>query len=227
LKIVKIILAILLFAALSYFTWLMIKSTLPYFSMEPNVRFLRIKQNYIGAGGEKFDYLGNPIRYWAFYLHVFTSCILLFAGFTQFSKKILSKVPRLHRVSGWIYIVVLIFISGPSGFIMGMYANGGNYSVFAFLVLSSIWIFSTAMALYTVYKKKYKAHRNWMVISYALTLSALTLRAWSYLLKMHWVDLGFEAVRPMDIYRIVAWLGWVPNFLFSLSWIWLNRNKKI
>jgi uncharacterized membrane protein len=225
LKILKIILAVLLFAALSYFTWLMIQSTLPYFSMESDVRFLRIKNRVTPDGS--FNYLENPVRYWAFYLHVFTSCVLLFAGFTQFSKKILKQIPLVHRFAGWIYIVVLILISGPSGFIMGIYANGGTYSVIAFLMLSAIWIFSTSMALYTVYKKNYKAHRNWMIISYALTLSALTLRAWSYFIKNHWIDLGFEAIRPMDIYRVVAWLGWVPNFLFALMLVWYKRNKKI
>jgi len=203
----------------------MIELTIPYFSMESDVRFLRIKNRVTSEGS--FNYLESPVRYWAFYAHVFTSCILLFAGFTQFSKKILKKIPKIHRVSGWIYIVVLILISGPSGFIMGIYANGGDYSVIAFLTLSCLWIFSTSMALYTVLKKRYIAHRNWMVISYALTLSALTLRAWSYFLTNQWIDLGFEAIRPMDKYRIVAWLGWVPNFLFALSWIWLNRNKKI
>jgi hypothetical protein len=51
-----------------------------------------------------------------------------------------------------------------------------------------------------------------MVRSYALTLSALTLRAW----KLGLV-LAFHP-KPMDLYMIVAWLGWVPNLLLA-EWL--------
>ena len=48
-----------------------------------------------------------------------------------------------------------------------------------------------------------------MIRSYALTLSALTLRAWK------WSINNSVELPPMDVYRTVAWLGWVPNILFA------------
>ncbi|MBL4704445.1 MAG: DUF2306 domain-containing protein, partial [Flavobacteriales bacterium] len=179
-KIFKLILSFLLFVALSYFTWLMINITYPHFSLKTDVGFLRIKQTY----------LDNKVWLSSFYIHVFTSCILLLAGFTQFSKTILKRTPKLHRTAGWVYLVVLLLFSAPAGFIMSIYANGGTYSKIAFLTLSTFWIISTSLALYMVYKKNYVVHGNLMMISYALTLSALTLRAWKFFLSNYWVDLG-------------------------------------
>jgi hypothetical protein len=48
-----------------------------------------------------------------------------------------------------------------------------------------------------------------MIRSYALTLSALTLRAWK------WSITNTVELPPMDVYRAVAWLGWVPNLLIA------------
>ena len=58
-----------------------------------------------------------------------------------------------------------------------------------------------------------------MIRSYALTLSAITLRVWKYL-----IVLAFEPP-PMDVYRLVAWLGFVPNVLFAEWWIRRVRKK--
>jgi hypothetical protein len=49
-----------------------------------------------------------------------------------------------------------------------------------------------------------------MIRSYALTLSALTLRAWKYAITN-----SIGEVHPMDVYRIVAWLGWGLNLIIA------------
>ncbi len=169
--------------------------TIEYIPYNTDVGFLRIKQDYIG------------INHWriAFFIHVYASMWVLFAGFTQFSKTLLKKNRRLHRTLGYIYVVNVLLITGPAGFIMGLYANGGLVSRIGFVALAVLWIFFTAMALIKAKQKDFKAHRNFMIRSYALTLSALTLRAWKYGITntMH--------LPPMDVYRVVAWLGWAGN----------------
>lgn len=181
-----------------------------YIPYNTDVGFLRIKQQYIS------------IDHWrtAFFIHVYASMWVLFAGFTQFSRWVLKKNPRLHRILGYIYVVDILLITGPAGLIMGFYANGGMFSRIAFVLLAVLWIFFTAMALVKAKQKNFKSHRNYMIRSYALTLSALTLRAWKYGITntMH--------VPPMDVYRIVAWLGWGGNYLFAEWWIWKTAKKK-
>jgi uncharacterized membrane protein len=169
--------------------------TMEYIPYNTDVGFLRIKQDYIG------------IDHWriAFFIHVYASMWVLLAGFTQFSSRFLKNNPRLHRILGYIYTVDVLAITGPAGLIMGFYA---------IVLLAVLWMYFTAMALVKAKQKDFKAHKNFMIRSYALTLSALTLRAWKYLItNAYHIDESF-IFPPMDVYRIVAWVGWVGNLLF-------------
>ena len=192
---------------LAFFSFLMLKITLPYLSMDDHTGFLRIKQHVINIGAWKL----------AFYVHVFTSMFALLAGFTQFSPSILANRSSLHRSIGKLYIVVILLLSGPSGLIMALYANGGWVSQLAFALLSVCWWGTTFLAYRAIRQRKIRLHQEMMWRSYALTLSALTLRAWKWLIV--W---SFEP-HPMDVYMIVAWLGWVPNLLL-IEWM-LHRKK--
>ncbi|MET0391514.1 MAG: DUF2306 domain-containing protein [Chitinophagaceae bacterium] len=184
-----------LWVVLVFFTALMAGITLHYLPYRTDVGFLRIKQHYI------------HIDHWriAFFIHVYASLWVLLAGFTQFSKRLLRRRPRLHRAMGYIYTTDILLITGPAGLLMGFYANGGTGSRIAFVLLAVLWMFCTAMALYKARKGDFKAHRDYMIRSYALTLSAITLRAWKYAIT------NTGELPPMDVYRLVAWLGWVVN----------------
>lgn len=173
--------------------------TIAYIPYNTDVGFLRIKQQYIG------------IDHWrtAFFIHVYASMWVLFAGFTQFSKRLQRNQPKIHRTLGYIYVVDVLLITGPAGLVMGFYANGGLWSRIAFVLLAVLWIYFTAMALVKAKQKNFKAHRNYMIRSYALTLSAITLRAWKYGITNTMI------LPPMDVYRVVAWLGWVGNLFIA------------
>ena len=182
-----------------------------YIPYNTDVGFLRIKRQYI------------DIDHWrvAFFIHVYASMWVLFAGFTQFSGKLQRHYPGVHRIMGYIYVVDILLITGPAGLVMGFYANGGISSRIAFVMLAALWIFFTAMALYKARKRDFKSHRNYMIRSYALTLSAITLRAWKF-----GINNSFE-LPPMDVYRTVAWLGWVVNLAVAEIIIYRMKNKAV
>lgn len=77
-------------------------------------------------------------------------------------------------------------------------------------------MFFTFKAYTAIRNREFILHGNFMIRSYALTLSALTLRAWKYI-----IVLLFHP-QPMDVYMLVAWLGWVPNLFIAE---WLIRTK--
>jgi uncharacterized membrane protein len=198
------IVRITLYLLLAFFTILMVRITLPHFTFNPHEGFLQIKQHVM------------HIHVWrvAFYAHVLTSLVLVFAGFTQFLPAI--RFRRLHRIMGRAYVIVLLCISGPAGLIMGVFANGGITSQVAFVLLALLWLYTTWRAYIAIRKGNVQQHRQFMIRSFALTLSALTLRAWKFLIVFAF------APPPMDVYRIVAWLGWVPNLLVAE---WLIRAR--
>jgi hypothetical protein len=195
---------------------LMVNLTFPYLTLETDIAFLRIKQWVFK------EYDGFIANLWivAFYVHVFTSVFALLAGFTQFNRKLLHS--KLHRKVGTMYIIVVLLLSGPSGLIMGLLANGGLFSIVAFTLLSVLWWYYTFMAYKTVKQKNYEAHAKNMFRSYALTLSAITLRLWKFTI----VNYIYE-VPPMDLYRMVAWLGWVPNLIIAEVMIRKGWHKRL
>ena len=104
----------------------------------------------------------------------------LLAGFHQFAGALQLTYPRLPRRIGYVYITDVLIIAVRAGLLMGFYANCGLSSRIAFVLLAVLWIYFTAMALVKAKQKDFTAHRNFMIRSYALTLSAITLRAWKY-----------------------------------------------
>jgi hypothetical protein len=70
-------------------------------------------------------------------------------------------------------------------------------------------------------KLDFKSHKNYMIRSYALTLSAITLRAWKFLI------MNLFEFPPMDVYRTVAWLGWGLNLIIAEYFIFKKRVEKV
>lgn len=199
---------------LAFFTLLMARITVVYMPYNTDVGFLRIKQDYI------------DIDVWrtAFFVHVYMSIWVLLAGFTQFSTRIREYRPRLHRAVGYFYAVDVLLITGPAGLIMGFYANGGITSKVSFVVLACGWMVTTGLAVRAAKAGDFIAHREWMIRSYALTLSAITLRAWK------WSITNSVSLPPMDVYRAVAWLGWVPNILIAeiiIRWLRAQARERL
>jgi uncharacterized membrane protein len=200
----------LLAALLAYFTLLMVRITVQYIPVQTDVAFLQIKQSYI------------HIKPWfvSFYIHVYTSMFALVAGFTQFWPWLMRRYRQWHRAMGYIYIVTVVFVSGPASLVMAWYANGGTPSRIAFMLLGLLWIFTTVKAWQKAKKRDFVAHRQWMIRSYALTLSAITLRAWKVMI-VYALQPG-----PMDVYRVVAWLGWVGNLAVAEYIIYRQKRNR-
>ncbi|GAB4093074.1 DUF2306 domain-containing protein [Flaviaesturariibacter terrae] len=196
----------LLFAALCV---PMAAIVLQYLPAGRDTAFLNIKQEYVERPGYLF----------VFYTHVFTGILALPAGFTQFWGSLRKRRPRLHSALGKLYVGAILFAAAPSGFFIGLYANGGLSSRLSFCLLATGWLYTTARAWQTARAGNFGAHRAWMYRSFALTLSAITLRAWK------WILVALFHPHPMEVYRLIAWLGWTLNLLVAEYIIHQNRTS--
>lgn len=201
------ILRFIAYGGLAYFSYLMLLITLQYFPIDFHAAFLVIKEEEIKL----------PYYQVAFFTHVYTSIFTMLLGFTQFSGTLRSKYSALHRNFGKLYIVLIVLFAGPSGLIMGYHANGGFYSQLAFCSLAILWIYFTFQAYRFALKTDWKKHQNFIYRSYALTLSAVSLRLFK------WIIVGIWELPPMDTYRIVAWLGWLINLTLAELLIRLKK----
>lgn len=191
------------------FCYLMLGITLQYIPAQNDVAFLRIKQ--------------DVTHYWyylpAFFVHAYTAILVLPAGFTQFSAWLRRRYPLLHRRMGYLYVATVLLTAGPTGLIIGIHANGGWSSRLAFCLLAVLWMAFTALAWQNARRKRWAAHRRWMLRSFALALSAITLRAWKYVL------VALFHPHPMDVYRWVAWLGWALNLAVVEIFLFYRLKK--
>ena len=146
--------------------------------------------------------------------------ITLLAAYTQFSNRIRTRHRAWHRSLGKLYAYTVIYVAGPTGLIIGLYANGGVGSRIAFCLLAVLWIWFTVLALQKLHQRMIEQHAQWMIRSYALALAAITLRVWKVV-----IIAAFHPA-PMDAYRIVAWLSGVLNLVLAeLLIIYLVRRK--
>lgn len=198
------------YGLLLFFAWLMLLITWQYVPARPDVAFLRVKQEVAGLWYYQL----------AFFTHVYSSIFVLLAGMLQFSSLLRRRFPAVHRWSGRVYIALILLLAGPSGLLMGYYGNGGWIAQTAFCLLALCWLWFTFMGWRTAVKGHIDAHRRWMYRSYALTLSAISLRLWKWGLVL------LFAPKPMEVYRLVAWLGWVGNLLVAEWMIYRYLSKK-
>jgi uncharacterized membrane protein len=199
--------ALAAYLAINVGTLLMLNLIAQYTSFDDHVGFLQAKQDYI------------HIRPWkvAFYIHVFSSLLTLAAGFTQFSSELLARHRCIHRLIGRIYVWAILAVNFPAGLIMAICANGGAPSKIAFLLLDGLWFWFTLKAVIEVRRGRIALHRDYMIRSYALTFSAVTLRTWRI------VFTTFTDLDPATIYMLDAWMGFMPNLLF-VEW-WIRRRR--
>lgn len=199
-----------IFLLYCYFSYLLLLITLQYIPLNFDVTFLKLKKEEV-----KLIYYNI-----AFFTHVYTSFFLLIFGILQFSKSLRRRQPKIHRRIGKLYIVIILFFSGPSSLIMGYYANGGIASKISFLLLSFLWLTFTYLAFHYAKKINYKKHQQFAIRSFALTLSAISLRLFKFIIVFLWHPL------PMDTYRIVSWLGWTFNLLLAeIIILYFIKNK--
>ncbi|MFT5802242.1 MAG: putative membrane protein [Nonlabens sp.] len=181
----------------SIFSWLMFRIIFPYSSWEWDVDFLQTKQFIIHLDHYRIS----------FYAHIFSSLVILVSGSFLFVDALLKNWPSAHRTLGKLYVALLLLVAAPSGFVMAFYANGGWMAKTSFLILTPLWWWFTYKGLQTARSGQFKAHRKWMMRSYALTLSAISLRLFQFILGYYFY------INPKLQYILVSWTSWIFNLV--------------
>lgn len=168
-----------------------------------------------GLLGSKSDsLLADPFWNAAFYTHILAGGVAMLSGWSQFLRGFRNRNPSFHRRLGYLYTGAVVF-SGIAGVILSFSATGGWIAATGFFGLGVTWLSSTSAALFFALKRDFSRHKKAMVVSYATTLAALTLR----------IELPLLIVATGDFfiaYPIVAWLCWVPNLAVAS---WINRFR--
>lgn len=173
--------------------------TFSYLSFKTDIGFLLAKQDFITD------------RAWmtAFYIHISSSILVVLTGPLQFVKRLRNRYLKTHRLLGKVYVGAILFLAAPSGFYMALYANGGVGAQAGFTMLSILWFVTTYLAYKHIRERNIAEHKKWMIRSYALSFSAITLRLYVPILSLY---AGWE---HDFVVMITAWINWIPNLLIA------------
>ncbi|HEU4602114.1 MAG TPA: DUF2306 domain-containing protein [Steroidobacteraceae bacterium] len=159
------------------------------------------------------SFLARP---WGIYPHAFFGSIALLIGPWQFRRNVLAKHRATHRRLGQIYVIACLLV-GLAGFYMSFYAGAGWIPKAGFACLAVTLIVCTYNAYAKARARRFAEHREWMILSYACILAAVTLRIELPLLNIATHDPAFS-------YGAVAWGCWVPNL--AVAAILLRRTRE-
>lgn len=153
-------------------------------------------------------------------VHAVGAAIALLLGPLQFIDGLRGRAPRIHRVLGYLYLLLGTGVGGTAGVLLARSSFGGLVSHLGFGMLGCLWIFTGAMALSAAWRRRFDEHRLWMIRSFALALAAVTLRLYLPLFAI-------AGVRFEDFYPAVAWLCWVPNLIVAEWWQKQRHDKPL
>ena len=200
----------LFWVPVTVFSLLIIYNTVPYFSFSKDFDFIEertilFKSNFYNT---------------SFYIHIAAGAVCIGTALIQFSRYILKRSKAIHRVSGKIYVSVVLFLGAPTGLYMSFFAKGSFWERSLFMFMAGWWFVTTLYGLSTIHKRNIIAHKVWMIRSYAMAMTAVTFRVYHILFYL----LGWD---HLENYELSLWISVIGNMLFAEWVIWRQSKQYI
>lgn len=206
-KSAKVFFQMLFWVPVIGFSLLLIYNTLPYFSFSKDFDFIK----------ERSFLFQSNFYNTCFYIHITAGALCIFTALIQFSRYILKKSKAIHRISGKIYVAVVLFLGAPTGLYMAFFAKGSFWERCLFMFMAIWWFITTLNGLTTIHKKNVIAHKVWMMRSYAMAMTAVTFR-------VYYVILYLLDWQLLENYQFSLWMSVVGNMLIT-EWIIYRQSK--
>jgi len=204
---VRFFFSMLFWVPVAAFSLLLIYNTLPYFSFSKDFSFIQ----------ERSVLFQQKLYNASFYIHIFAGAFCIATALIQFLRFILKRARKIHIWSGRVYVFVVLFLGAPTGLYMSFWAKGSFAERALFMFMAIFWFITTLNGLTTILKKNVLAHKNWMIRSYAMAMTAVTFRVYHiFFYLMDWDHL--------HNYEISLWISVLGNMLIAEYFIF-RRSK--
>ena len=191
-----------------FFSLLLVKNTLPYFTFSQGFIFIE----------ERALLFLKPIYKFSFYSHILAGMFCIIAALTQFSSYILKKRKAVHIWMGKIYVTVVIVVGAPTGLYMSFFAKGSFWERVLFMFMAMYWFYSTVKGWQAIKVKNILAHKNWMIRSYSMAMTAVTFRIYHILFY-------YFGVGHLHNYEISLWISVLGNMLIAEYFIFRKSRS--
>lgn len=162
--------------------------------------------------------LGDAYYLVSFGIHVLFGGIAMMTGWAQFIDGWRRSSPTAHRWLGRVY-AFSIFLSAPAGFVVAAHSTGGAVTAAGFSGLDLFWLVSTTWGVAAIRGRQVAVHRKAMILSYAMTLSAVTQRIQLGIIS------GATGGNIALALQISSWLCWLPQFV-PVWFLWRSIDRE-
>jgi hypothetical protein len=204
----KVFFQMLFWVPVAGFSLLLIYNTLPYFSFSKNFDFIQ----------ERSMLFQSSLYNTCFYLHITAGALCIGTALVQFSRYILKKSKPIHRISGKIYVAVVLFLGSPTGLYMAFFAKGSFWERSLFMFMAIWWFITTLNGLNTIHKGNVIGHKVWMMRSYAMAMTAVTFRV--YYIVFYLLDWNLT-----ENYQFSLWVSVIGNMMITEYLIFRKSRK--
>lgn len=152
--------------------------------------------------------------------HIVGASLCLMLAPFQFSARLRSRRPRVHRAIGWTYVSAAI-LSASLTFPLGFFSSC-RMCIPPFAIWSVLLFIVTALAVLMAVRRRFDAHRQFMVRSWVLLNGFVIVR-----LDTHF-PLPFPTGLEIDRPAMLIWAAWVVPLILTemyLSWLPLARGR--
>jgi hypothetical protein len=170
-----------------------------------------------------------PMHYAVLIAHIGGGLLALVTGCLQMFARLRVRWPRLHRITGRVYVLAVLTSAPASGALVAAsvvrdseqgVASAGTSLTVGNSICVVLWFGTTLLAWRMARRRRFAEHRRLMIYSFALTLSILYSRPL--------IGVAISGVIPgftlETFFHNVGWLPWVVNLIFA-QW-WLNRTAR-
>ncbi|WP_119728802.1 DUF2306 domain-containing protein [Thermomonospora amylolytica] len=160
---------------------------------------------------------GYPLYYPSLLGHMGFGTIAVFTVVIQVWPWVRRNHPKVHRVTGRIYVVSAL-ISGLLGLSIVPFAPPvGQIGV---SMATITWLVVVTVGFIRARQRRYAVHRRYMLYAFAITMN----NVWGTLI----VSVGLRLPDPIDVnYLLEAarWIGWVVNLMLVQAWLYHTDKR--
>ena len=146
-------------------------------------------------------------------MHISFGIIAILSGPFQFFPSIRKKNPRIHHITGRIYLLSIL-IASISAIYLAIFDAIIKKGMFTFgvglLGLAMAWLLTCGMAFWAVKNRNFVQHREWMVKSYVVTCGFTTYRIFGDTIRDY-----FQFSDAVDMSGIMASACWSVPLLIT------------
>jgi hypothetical protein len=169
---------------------------------------------------------GYPLHYPLLVAHILFGSVALVAACLQIWPWLRRTHPRVHRVTGRVYLFGGVFPAGLAVLGVAPISSTGPISSVGNTALAVLWLATSVAGFRAARAHRYGDHRRWMLRSVALTFSIVLNRVWLVIFFLLFTPFVTDpAALVVAAAGASVWTSWVVNLLV-VEWLVLRPPSR-